>query len=244
MPEIKSLLFGLIAVIIAVVASSMELLSKYQARSFQEIFFSPYYIFFALLNALFCGIVYWALPYLGGVLVRSELLPSLENPLVRAIVAGLGYLVLARTSLLDITIRGQTIGVGFDGIYSTLAQYLLRHHDMRIRSKIRKEFLTVFSRYRAKPHVFLGAVKLLFPQLDIEDREEAEEALARLKEGKANPIDFCFGLYLLLREYTEGAESAETLLSQVEEAIDSDPSYDKRLKEEISWLFVPAPTGS
>lgn len=244
MPAVETLFFGLVAVIIAVVASSMELLSKYQARSFREIFFSPYYILFALLNAFFCLIVYWALPHIGGVVVRSELLPSLENPLVRAIVAGLGYLIIARSSLLDITIRGQTVGVGFDGIYSTMAQYLLRHHDMRLRRKMRDEFLRAFSRYKTKPHVFLGAVKLLFPQLDIEDREEVEETLARLKEGRANLADFCFGLYLILREYTDGAESVETLLSQVEEAIESDPSYDKRLREEISWLFVPAPAGN
>lgn len=244
MPVVKTLFFGLVAVTIAVVASSMELLSKYQARSFREIFFSPYYLLFAFLNALFCLIVYWALPYLGGIMVRDELLPSLENPLVRAIIAGLGYLVIARSSLLDITIRGQTVGVGFDGIYSTMAQYLLRHHDMRLRKKMRDEFLRAFSYYRTRPHVFLGAVKLLLPQLDIEDKEEVEGALARLKEGKASSVDFCFGLYLLLREYIGGAESVEALLTQVEEEIKSDPSYDKMLKEEISWLSVPALAGN
>jgi|YelNatPaOPRAMG01_1025707.scaffolds.fasta_scaffold09384_3 hypothetical protein len=236
MPDFQTLFGGLLAVIIAIVASSMELLSKYQARTFREIFFSPYYLFFALLNAVFCAVVYWALPYIGGVLVRSELLPSLENPLVRAIVAGLGYLVIARTSLLDITIRGQTVGIGFDGIYSALAQYLLRHHELRLREKMRDDFLKAFSRYRERPHIFLGAVRLLLPQLDMEDREEAEANLARLKSGQPSVIDFCFGLYLLLREYTEGAEGAEALLSQMEKALKSDPSYEKSLEGEFAGI--------
>ncbi len=231
MPDFQTILGGLLAVIIAIVASSMELLSKYQARTFREIFFSPYYLFFALLNAVFCALVYWVLPYISGVLVRSEFLPSLENPLVRAIVAGLGYLVIARTSLLDITIRGQTVGIGFDGIYSTLAQYLLRHHDLRLRRKMWDDFLKAFSSYQ--PHIFLGAVKLLMRQLSEEDREEIETTLARLKSGQPKSMDFCFGLYLLLREYTEGAESAEAFLSQVKRALKSDPSYEKSLQEEF-----------
>ncbi len=239
MPDIETVLCGLIAIAIAVVASSMELLSKYQARSLREIFFSPYYLLFALLNALFCALVYWALPYLGSILVRSEFLPSLENPLVRAIVAGLGYLVIARTSLLDITVRGQTVGIGFDAIYTTTAQYLLRHHDMRLRQKIRDDFMKAFALYRASPHVFLGAIKLLMPQLDIESREEAEATLARLRAGQPSLMDFCFGLYLLLREYAGGAESAASLLFQVEEAMKSDPNYDRDLREEIRQFLSP-----
>lgn len=238
MLDIETLLSALLAIIIAVVASSMELLSKYQARSFREIFFSPYYLYFALLNALFCALVYWSLPYISNILVRSELLPPLENPLVRAIVAGLGYLLIARTSLLDITVRGQTVGIGFDGIYSTVAQYLLRHHDMRLRRKMRDDFLKAFYRYRDKPQVFIGAIKLLMPQLEIEDREEAEAILARLKTGKVNIVDFCFGLYLLLREYTGGAESVDHLLSHVEEAMKFDPNYEKSLRDEIQWLIA------
>ncbi len=240
MPDAETIFYGLLAIVIAVVASSMELLSKYQARSLREIFFSPYYLLFALLNALFCALVYWALPYVGGLVVRSEFLSAVENPLVRALVAGLGYLVIARTSLLDITVRGQTIGIGFDAIYSTTAQYLLRHHDMRLRRKMREDFMRTFSLYRTRPHVFLGAVKLLLHQLDIENREEAEAILARLKEGKADLLNFCFGLYLLLREYTGGADSAASLLSQVDETVKSDPSYEKVLKDEIQWLIVPA----
>jgi len=234
MPDFQTILGCLLAVIIAIVASSMELLSKYQARTIREIFFSPYYFFFVLLNAVFCTLVYWALPYISGILVRNEFLPSLENPLIRAIIAGLGYLVIARTSLLDITIRGQTVGIGFDGIYSTLAQYLLRHHDLRLRRKLRDDFLKAFSSYQ--PHIFLGAVKLLMRQLSEENREEIENTLARLKSGQPKSIDFCFGLYILLREYTEGAEDAEAFLSQLKEALSSDPSLAKSLQEEFAAI--------
>ncbi len=234
MPDFQTILGCLLAVIIAIVASSMELMSKYQARTIGEIFFSPYYFFFVLLNAVFCTLVYWALPYISGILVRSEFLPSLENPLVRAITAGLGYLVIARTSLLDINIRGQTVGIGFDGIYSTLAQYLLRHHDLRLRRKMWEDFQKAFSSY--PPHIFLGAVKLLMRQLSEYDREEFETTLARLKSGQPKSLDFCYGLYILLREYTEGREGAEAFLSQLNEVLKSDPSFEKTLREEFAAI--------
>lgn len=130
-------LFGLLAIFIAVALSSVELLTKYDARTLREIFYSPYYFGFALLNGLCCFLFYWALPHLGGIVMKSDLLSSTSHPLVRSIAAGLGYLLIVRTSILDLKTprSNQTLGIGFDGIYNSLAQYLLKQHSKAVREK-------------------------------------------------------------------------------------------------------------
>ena len=57
---------GIFAVLLALIVSSMELLTKHEAKKFKEIFGSPYYwAGFVPLNAVFSAAVYWALPYKG-----------------------------------------------------------------------------------------------------------------------------------------------------------------------------------
>src|SRR5437762_3497689 len=91
--------YALVAVLIAVILSSIELLTRYQGRTFSEIFCSWHYVWFALLNAVFCFLVYWALPYLGNLVVEPKLAGSINDGLIRALTAGLGYLVIARLSV-------------------------------------------------------------------------------------------------------------------------------------------------
>ena len=55
--------YGLLAAVIAVVVSSAELVTKYEALSLREIFRSGYYYGFAALNGFFCFLVYWILPF-------------------------------------------------------------------------------------------------------------------------------------------------------------------------------------
>jgi hypothetical protein len=108
--------YAAVAILIAVSLSSLELLTKYRTRKLGEIFLSRYYLLFALLNALFCFLVYWAVPYLK-MQIDSNFVSAGDPPLVHALVAGFGYLVIARTSLLDIrTQAGKPVGVGFDAI--------------------------------------------------------------------------------------------------------------------------------
>ena len=105
-----------LAVVIALSFSSIELLTKYQSRSLREIFCSRYYVWFAFLNALFCFLVYLALPFIEvGLKFGSNSNPvSLGEQPLRAIVAGFGYLVIARMSLPHIkTSTGEPIGVRF-----------------------------------------------------------------------------------------------------------------------------------
>jgi hypothetical protein len=123
------------------------------------------YLWFASLNALFCLLVYLAVPFLK-IEINSNLVSLGDQPLLREIVAGLGYLVIARTSLLDIrTAAGEPVGVGFDIVYNGVAQYLLSFHAKWIKKKIRDDFFRVFLvEEKHEPLVFLRAIKIIIGQ--------------------------------------------------------------------------------
>ena len=74
---------GIFAVLLALVVSSLELLTKYEAKKFREIFGSPYYwAGFVPPNVVFSAAVYWALPHLSKLVLTSSLTTNLENPVL------------------------------------------------------------------------------------------------------------------------------------------------------------------
>lgn len=183
-----------LAVLIAVFLSSIELLTKYQTRNVWEIFYSWYYLGFALLNAVFCFLVYLALPFLK-IEINSNVVSLGEQPLLRAIVAGLGYLVIARTSILDIkTPSGEPVGVGFDAVYNGLAEYLLSFHAKWVKKKIRDDFFQVFQGDQIdEPLVFLSAIKFIIAQASTAD--EQRSLSDKLTLGEELPAtEYCFYL--------------------------------------------------
>lgn len=231
--------YGLVAVLIAVLASSVELLSKYQARSPREIFFSWYYVSFASLNALACFLVYWAIPALGGVAVKSEILPSLNQPLIRAITAGLGYLLIARASILDITVRGATLGVGFDGIYNSVAQYILSHHAKAVRRKIIEDFRQVYGSTHDPPVVFLSAARhMAISHAETnEQRVEIRDRLDLALRGNPPPANLCLTLYLLIRDYTADRVDAQSLIRDQQAELEKSLQEAARLRQELFWIY-------
>jgi hypothetical protein len=232
--------YGLVAVGLAVAVSSVELLTKYQDRTVREIFFSRYYLAFAFLNSLFCFLVYWSLPSLGALAIKSELVTSLQGPLVRAVTAGLGYLIIARTSILDINVRGETLGLGFDGIYNAIAQYLLRHHEKQLKKSTRIEFTKVYRSVTDAPAVFLGAARLLKADAQGEERQRIQDDLNLCLDGNPPGDMLCLSLYLLIRNYTAGSDEAEALILQKEEDLKGNPHQASLLKKELGWIYTNA----
>lgn len=215
-------LYGALAVAIAVSLSSVELLTRYQSRSIREIFWSRHYLFFAVLNAVFCSLVYWALPYLTGIVVKPDLATTVDQGLVRAIAAGLGYLVIARSSILDITTKdGATYGTGFDAIYNGLAQYLLEHHRRQMRKAISDAFKQVYQAAANERDVFKHAASMVMAGLDT--AEEQAEFKARLDLADANfpnhIPEYCFTVYQLIRDYTTGPEEAASRIGEARKAV-------------------------
>lgn len=229
--------YGLLASFIAVVFSSVELLTKYQARGLREIFLSWHFVGIAVLNALFCFLVYWAFPFLGSIAIKSDLLSSMNQPLSRALIAGLGYLLIARTSILDITVRGETLGVGLDAAYKVVAQYLLRHHSLGMRRKIRRDFHAV---YKGQPNdaiVFLGAAQLLMAQLSDAEKTEFEKSRNLALHGQPPADALCLTLYVLIRDYAADREDAETHINAKRNELEQNTQLVGALKRELPWLY-------
>jgi hypothetical protein len=234
--------YGLLACAIAVSFSSIELLTKYESRSLREIFGTRYYLGFAALNCFFCFIVYWSLPYLGKVVVTSQVATYLEGPLIRAITAGFGYLALARTSILDIKIRGETVGVGFDAIYNGLAQYLLRHHSRQLSQAIRDEFSRVYRQVTDAPLVMLATARLLVSQLDQNESQKGRDQINLSLAGNPPPNIMCLSLYIVIRSCTLDAVSAQNAILNTQTDLANDQTQRSALVRELNWLsFSSAP---
>ncbi|SRR6266404_1055770 len=233
-------LYGFLAIFIAVLLSSIELLTKYEARTLREIFYSVYYFGFVTLNALFCFLFYCALPHLSGVIIKSELFSSTSNPLVRSIAAGLGYLVIARTSILDLKTprSNQTLGVGFDAIYNSLAQYLLRQHSKSVREKMRGDFGVLYTSDNDDPIVFLGSVTRLIQQANTEERKTIEDKLDLALSGEPPSNDLCFSLYLIIRDETVGIQAARDLVDGQRKEITNNTQLSQNLKKQLLWIYT------
>jgi hypothetical protein len=227
---------GLLAALIAVVVSSFELLTRYQARSLREIFRSGYYWGFAFLNGLFGFGVYWALPSLGNVVIKSDFLPSVQPPLPRAVIAGLGYLLIARTSVLDITYRGQTRGVGLDVFYQTAANYLLGHHSRRLREALREDFWQVYTDVENDPIVFLATTEFLLAQLDANERQEIQDQLQLALSGEPPSDILCLSLYILIRNMTS-RDDASTEIDNRRTTLREHPEQANPIRERLTWLY-------
>lgn len=226
-----------VAVAIAVILSSVELLTKYQERNFREIFFSGPYLAFASLNAIFCLIVYFALPGLGTVALEPTLAAKLDStPIVRAVAAGLGYLLIARSSILDLTVKGATLGVGFDGIYNSISQFLLRHHSKQINKKIRDGFTGAFNRSADEPLAFLQAARLLVGQ-DSDTERKNSERLRLMMTGEPMADQLCLSLYSLIRDLTIDEADAKAQIEGNRAEIKTNPHTAAILKEELAWLY-------
>jgi len=231
--------WGIIAALIAVIVSSVELLTRYQARSIPEIFLSWYYLCFAVLNAFLCFVVYLLLPSIGRVTTNVDLLSAPDQLPARAIAAGLGYLVVARLSIIDLTIRGGTYGFGFDGIYQAVAQYLLGHHNKSVRRKLREDFGQVYNGGEDDPVVFLGTVRMLITQLPDSEKPETEDQVGLALRDEPPPGELCLGLYFLIRDLTSDSEDAANEIERKREEIRRDSRSADELKNGLSWLYKP-----
>ena len=232
--------FPVVAVAIAVTLSSVELLTKYQERNFREIFSSGPYLAFACLNAIFCLVVYYALPGLGTVALEPSLATKLElHSMLRAVAAGLGYLVIARSSIIDLTVKGATLGVGFDGIYNSISQFLLRHHSKQINKKIRDGFAATYNRLAGEPLAFLQSARLLVSQ-DSEVEQKNSERLRLMLTGEPTGDQLCLSLYRLIRDLTTDEADAKAQIEGSRTEIAANSQLAAALKDELPWLFPGA----
>jgi hypothetical protein len=96
----------------------------------------------------------------------------------------LGYLLIARTSILDIKMpSGEPYGVGLDAAYKAVARYFLNSHERHLKKKLRDEFYEVFRADQVNaPIVFLSTVNYLLSQGSPPDEERAvKDELLRIR---------------------------------------------------------------
>jgi hypothetical protein len=230
--------YGLFACAIAVVLSSVELLTKYESRSLREIFLTRYYWAFAALNSFFCFIVYWSLPYLSKVIISSQISGHLEGPLIRALVAGLGYLAIARSSVLDLKVHGEPLGVGFDAVYNGIAHYLLRHHNLQLSKTMRDDFSPVYRHLTDPPIAILSAAKFLVSQSGPSEDQRGKDRIKLLLIGKPPAAEVSFGLYIVIRDYSADPADAARVIQDRQEELKNDALQASSLRRELDWLFT------
>ncbi len=207
-------LYGILAIGIGLALSSVELLTRFRSRGIREIFLTRHYFLFATLNAFFCLAVYWALPSLSKIVIKTEFADSMDQGLVRALTAGPGYLVIARTSILDISTKdGSTYGMGFDGIYNAFAQYLLDHHQRQMRRRMRDDFQDVHQNNMPRA-AFQNAAKMVLAGLQDADQRSDFQARLNLADTVAADPEYCFTVYQLVRDFTTGKEEAREQISR------------------------------
>jgi hypothetical protein len=189
------------------------------------------------LNAVFSFLVYWALPLLKIDIDSKPFLLD-QQPLLRAIVAGFGYLVIARTSLLDIkTKTGEHIGVGFDAIYNGVAKYILNFHALQLKKKVREDFKAVQG---TAPTAFLGAMKVLIGQASTpEEGKVLADALIYARGMNAH--DYCFYLYKFIRSQSTNAKDARDQIEHQRNVLATDATRTAALQAELYWLFPSNP---
>jgi len=233
---------SIFAVLLALTVSSMELLTKYEAKKFREIFCSSYYwAGFVPLNVIFSAAFYWALPYLSKLMLTSALTTNLENPALRAIIAGLGYLILVRTSIVDLKIGNETQGIGFDIIYKRLSGYVLRHHRSAIRKKEEALFYKLYAEFK-DPLVYLGATEMLLGRLHDDSntviKAEIQTVIDALVREKFPGYTTCYKLYIALLEASPEYHELQNWLHQAQEQIETDPVFRQNLTRTLEWLAL------
>jgi hypothetical protein len=150
------------------------------------------------------------------------------------VIAGLGYLLIARSSILDVTVKGTTRGLGLDIAYQTMAEFLLGHHRRRIRRALRKDFMQVYTNSPDDPIVFLAATELLLTQTEGNERQEVEDKLTLALQGNPPADALCLLLYLLIRDMTDREDARETVKRQRNQLTQSSA---EPLKARLPWLY-------
>lgn len=135
--------FLITAVLVALVASFGEILSKNVSRTIRDIV-NPYLFIYLAINGFFAGVVYYFLPDIARFVLKPDYASWAQGDnWGRVFISAFGYLVIVRAKF--ITIKDTPIGI--DTLYDTFAQYCLRHTNMRIMNRQDRILDAVFQRF-------------------------------------------------------------------------------------------------
>src|SRR5260221_14416132 len=130
-----SVFFPFVAVSIALGLSIAELLQKYPDRTARELFLSSTFLAFLGVNAIVCLVVYLLLPNIADLFAASDgksadwVSHLKTDGWLRALVAGFGYLTVARAKIIEFKgPGGASIPIGFELLYNAFTNWLISKH--------------------------------------------------------------------------------------------------------------------
>ena len=129
--------------LIATVVSFGEMLSKYERKVIGDIL-NRYLLIYLGINGLFAFGAYHLLPSIADLVLKPEQAELVRNHAGwHVFVSAFGYLVLVRTKLF--TVKDTPIGI--DTLYTTFANYCLRHTNTMIRNRQNADLEAVYQKF-------------------------------------------------------------------------------------------------
>ena len=130
-------------VLISLTASFGEMLSKYEAKVVRDIF-NRYLQIYLGINGLFAFAAYYFLPSVAQFFFKPEQVAWVQGQTWgRVFFAAFGYMVLVRSKVFTI----KDTPVGLETLYSTFANYCLRHTNILIQNRQSTELDAVYQTY-------------------------------------------------------------------------------------------------
>jgi hypothetical protein len=158
--------FLVTAVLIALVASFGEILSKNEFRIIRDII-NPYLFIYLIINGFFAGVVYYFLPDIAKFVLKPEYAAWAQSDnWGRVFISAFGYLAIVRAKF--ITIKDTPIGI--DTVYDTFARYCLRHTNTRIMNRQDTILDEVYQRYN-ELNRYQAALENVIPNAPLDEQE-------------------------------------------------------------------------
>lgn len=199
----------LIAVLIALVASFGEVLSKYENKILRDIV-NVYLFIYLAINGFFAGVAYYFLPTVATYLLKPENVSWVQgDSWGRILFAAFGYLVLVRAKF--ITIKDMPIGI--DTLYDTFAKYCLRHTNTQINNRQDQLLDATYTKHNVLKH-YEEALESRITDAPAEDRETIKTQRDTILNSKLTDRLKCKRLGQLILRIVGTQKELERALSE------------------------------
>ncbi|MCG3161623.1 MAG: hypothetical protein JMDDDDMK_02812 [Acidobacteria bacterium] len=163
-------------IVIAVVASLGEILSKNQSKTIRDIF-NAYLIAYLAINGFFAYVTYQFLPAISAYILKPEYASWAQHESWgRVFIAAFGYLVIVRAKF--ITINDTPIGV--DTLYDAFSKYCLTHLRTAIDNRQDQILNEIYNKF-PRLDLYEEALQIRLPNLAADEQKTIEAEIARIK---------------------------------------------------------------
>jgi hypothetical protein len=200
------------AVLIAVIVSLAEILSKYESKAVPDIF-NLYLLLYLSINGIFACLIYVALPDIAQNFLDPKTASLVQGSTwQRALIAAFGYLVAVRSKFLTI----QDTPIGIETFYQTLTKYFLRHMDTNITNRTNYILSRMYNEYGHKEVVrYSIALEIRMSDAPEKNRESLQYKKESVLASNENDYIKCMKLGQLLLDIVGHEKELQRVLSNV-----------------------------